>query len=163
MVEVDSTHRSKSGSTALEHMEEEFRALEEPRRPWGLWVGGAILVAAAGAAYYFLADRSPRPTRALAATGAIIEISAPRGGRLAQAPPGFAWESISGRHDYRFVLTAEGQATPLVDRAVRNTSIELKPEELALLTSGRSYAWTVTARQADRRVFATGQGRFQLR
>ena len=76
MVEnLDSTHPSRSGATALEHMEEEIRALEEPRRPWGLWVGGAVLIVAAGAAYYWLSDRSPRPTRTLAPSGAVIELA----------------------------------------------------------------------------------------
>lgn len=157
-------HESRSGTAAVDHMEEEFRALEQQRRPWGLWLLGIVLLVVAGAAYYGLADRTKgKRAPGLASSGAIIDLSEPRGGRLAQPPSRFAWESISGRYDYRFVLNAEGQSVPLVDRAVRQASVDLKPEELTLLTAGRSYSWTVTARQQDRSVLATGQGRFQLR
>jgi hypothetical protein len=163
--QAEKSHSSGSGTAALEHMEEEFRALEQQRRPWGLWIGGLVLIVVAGAAYFGLADRTKgKSAPGLAATGgAVIELSEPRGGRLALAPTHFAWESISGRYDYRFVLSAEGESAPLVDRAVKQTSLDLKPEELTLLTAGRSYSWVVTARQQDRRVLATGQGRFQLR
>jgi hypothetical protein len=164
---VETNHpapRPDSAASSIEHMEEEFRALEGARTRWWLWLGGILLLAAGAAAYYGFADRTPvRPTRAVATTGVVIELAEPRPGKLEQPPTHFAWESISGRHDYHFVLSVEGETVPLVDRAVTNTSLELKPEELALLTPGRSYAWSITARQRDRRILAAGQSRFQIR
>jgi len=165
--DVETNHpapRPDSAASSIEHMEEEFRALEGTRSRWIIWLGGILLVAAGSATYYWLADRTPvRPTRARTTTGVVIDLAEPRAGKLDQPPTRFAWESIAGRHDYHFVLTVEGDPMPLVDRAVTNTSLDLKPEELARLAPGKWYSWSVTARQRDRRILAAGQSRFQIR
>ncbi len=157
--------RPDSSASALDHMEEEFRALEKARPRWVMWVVGILLVGAGAATYYWYANRPPVKLNraAVTTTGVVIELSEPRPGKLDQPPTHFAWESISGRYDYHFVLTVEGSSEPLVDRSVSNTSLDLKPEELARLAQGGSYAWTVTARQRDHRILASGQSRFQVR
>ncbi len=167
MAQEQTTHHHDP-TAAVEHMEEEIRALEgETGRPrWLVWVLGILILAAIAAGIVFL-NRSRPPERApatLAAAGGVpLEVREPRpGSRLSSAPTTFSWESVSGRHDYLFRIVPEGSAEPVIERSVRTPSVQLTPEEAGRLVAGLSYVWSVAARKRDGTVIGSGQARFRL-
>lgn len=166
MAQEQTTHHDPTA--AVEHMEEEIRALEgETGRPrWLVWILGILILAAIAAGVLYLGGSRPperAPAQVAAAGGVPLEVREPRpGSRLSSAPTSFSWESVSGRYDYLFRIAPEGSAEPIIERSVRTPSVQLTPEETGRLVAGRSYVWSVAARKRDGTVIGSGQARFRL-
>ena len=163
----DGATKAPSRDDPIEHMAEELRELEGLNKPrWPKILLGIVALAVIGGLYYYYGvyrKPSERSWIATTTSGVQIELREPRAGKLTGAPSRLAWESISGRHDYLVKLYLRGERDPLFERATRNSTLDLKPEETGLITPGKAYVWTVQARDTTRRELASGQSWFEVR
>jgi len=154
---------------AIEHLEEEIRSLEGVTRygrPIRIGVFVILLVAAVAAIAWWLASPPPitsSRTSYVAATGSPIEVAEPNGVTLDNPPARFAWESVSGRLQYIVRVYVKGTNTPVLERMVTSPSVELSPEEQALMPRGKTFDWTVAAQGKDGSTIAAGRATFKVR
>jgi len=111
MAQVAPTHQPEP-HTAFDHFEEEYRSLEGVTR-WGgpIRVGAAVIIAVGliGAGAWWLMTPPPSSVHASAysaSPGAPIEVMEPKRMTLANPPDRFAWDAVSGKLFWPFVLVA---------------------------------------------------------
>ena len=154
---------------ALDHLEEEIRNLEGVTR-FGrpLRIGALVLFLVAGVAAAVWWVVSPPPTTFssrksyVTTTGSPIEVVEPRG-NLAEPPMRFAWESVTGRLQYIVRVYVKGENTPIVERMVTTSFVELTPGEQARIPRGKTFVWTVVAQGKDGSTIGAGQQTFKVR
>lgn len=162
MTEPDPTpSQEETSEDRFEHQIEELEGVGAPRR-WGRWIGGVILLAGIAAVLIFVKP-PPKTPGASALKGILqLDLALPKPGKLDSPPVQFRWESVSGKFNYSFRLNVLGSQTPLVERTVKESRLDLTPEETALLTKGRSYVWEVAALTRQGTRLAAGQSYFDL-
>ena len=153
--------QEETSEDRFEHQIEELEGVGGPRR-WGRWIGGAILLAGIAAVLIFV--KPPPKTPGGSATKGIpqLDLALPRPGKLDSPPVQFRWESVSGKFNYSFRLNVLGGQTPLVEKTVKESTLDLTAEEAARLTKGRSYVWEVAALTKQGTKLAAGQSYFDL-
>jgi hypothetical protein len=153
---------------ALDHLEEEIKNLEGVTR-FGrpLRIGAFVIVTVAAVAGAIWWVSSPPPITSSRAsyvttTGSPIEVVEPRG-NLAYPPARFAWESVTGRLQYVIRVYVKGENTPIVERMVTSSFVELTPGEQARIPRGKTFVWTVVAQGIDGSTIGAGQQTFKVR
>jgi hypothetical protein len=131
------------------------------------WIVGVLVAAGVIAAFVFYLV-SPPPTRPsrmsyLPSSSTSIELGEPRGATLSEAPATLTWETVSGRLQYRIRIYERGEGTPVVDRFTTETSVDLSPQDRALITKGKTYVWTVVAQGQNGATLGAGQSTFRVR
>ena len=153
--------QEETSEDRFEHQIEELEGVGAPRK-WGWWIVVGILLAGIAAVLIFVKPPPKTPAASAAKGVPQLDLTLPRPGTLASPPAQFRWESVSGRFNYSFRLNVLGSQTPLVDRTVRESTLDLTPEETARLTKGRSYVWEVAALTKQGTKLAAGQSYFDL-
>ena len=134
MTEQPETHTTHA-EDALDQLEEEIEHLEHVSR-WGRWLGwGAAVVAVVaivGAVLWTVLGPPPTTSARMAyvpAGSTSIDVSEPRGAATLGAPPSrFAWESVTGRFQYRVRVYVRDTSVPVVEKFVTTPFVELTPE-----------------------------------
>ena len=150
--------------TSVERFEHELEALEGVgvKKRWGRWIFGALILAGVVAAFFIFGHPQKRMGVTAIGGAPVLELSEPRGGKLAAPPSRFRWESISGRSSYQFKLSLAGSPAPILDKTVKESTLDLTPEEKARMVAGSSYVWQVEAKDKTGRNLAAGKGFFDL-
>jgi hypothetical protein len=163
---VPESHRHEN---SIDHFEEEFKSLEgmtrfgRPLRIVGLVL---LLVGLVAAGVWWVMRPTPVTSshRAyVATTGSPIEIEEPKGRTLDNPPVHFAWESVSGRLQYVVRVYVKGTSTPVLERMLTTSSVDLTPEEQARMPRGTTFVWTVVAQGKDGSSIGAGQATFKVR
>jgi len=156
--------------TALDHLEEEIKALEGVTRfgrPLRIGALAVFLVAVVAAAVWWVVSPPPitssSRTSYVSTTGSPIEVVEPKGLTLADPPSRFAWESVTGRLQYVVRIYVKGTSTPVLERMVTRSSIELSSDEQARMPRGETFVWTVVAQGKDGSTIGAGQATFKLK
>lgn len=134
------------------------------------WRGTAKWIAIFGVAaavvigvYLTVGKAEPTKTpRMTAKGGMVLDIVEPANGKLSLPPTRFKWEAVAGRSDYTFKLMAKGVPTAIVDRVVRESSVQLGDLETSQLKPGGSYVWEAQARDKEAKILGTARGYFDL-
>ena len=155
---------------AIEHLEEEIKALEGVTRfgrPLRIAALVIFLVAGVSAAVWWVMSPPPITSSSrksyVTATGSPIEVVEPRGVTLDDPPSRFAWESVTGRMQYIVRVYVKGASTPVLERMVTTSSVELTPGEQARIPRGKTFVWTVVAQGKDGSTISAGQASFKVR
>jgi hypothetical protein len=154
---------------AIEELENEIRKLEGVTRfgkPIRIGALVVLLAAIVGAIAWWVVSPPPITSSRFAyipSAGSPIELAEPKGTTLSEAPSRFAWESVTGRLQYRVRVYVKGSSTPILERMVTSPSVELLPDERTLMRRGQSYIWTVVAQGKDGSTIGAGQATFKLR
>jgi hypothetical protein len=153
----------------IDHFEEEFKRLEGVTR-FGrpLRIGALVLLLAgivAGGVWWVV---SPPPVTSsrkayVTTSDTPIDIEEPKGRTLDDPPGHFAWESVSGRLQYVVRVYVKGASTPVLERMLTSTAVDLTPEERASMPRGKTFVWTVVAQGKDGSTIAAGQAAFKVR
>ena len=164
MASQDSETPHDAVETSVDRFEHEIEELEGATggRKWGRWVLGIIVLAGAIALLVLMPESQKSPLSSAVRGAASLDLMEPRPGKLSSPPKQFRWESVSGRQSYSFRLSVMGSQSPLIDRTVKDVSIELSAEEFAKLTPGHSYVWQVEALAKQGQKLAAGQSYFDL-
>jgi hypothetical protein len=124
--------------------------------PFRAAAAAAILVMAAAAGIFFHSrsgrqdvDRGDRSGIRLVEPAGILD----------NVPAVFRWTAVKNTDIYRFEIFDE-ELRSIVVRFVKNTSLSLAPEELAVLRPGHPYYWDVEASDDEDRPIASGQRSF---
>lgn len=154
---------------ALDHLEEEIKNLEGVTRfgrPLRIGAFVIFVVAAVTGAIWWVSSPPPITSSShrsyVATAGSPIEVVEPRG-NLADPPMRFAWESVSGRLQYVVRVYVKGENTPVLERMVTSSFVELTPGEQARMTHGKTFVWTVVAQGKDGSTIGAGQQTFKVR
>jgi hypothetical protein len=154
---------------AIDHFEEEFKNLEGVTR-FGrpIRIGALVLLLAGIVAAGVWWVTSPPPVTSsrkayVTTTGSPIEIEEPKGRTLDDPPVRFAWESVSGRLQYVVRVYVKGTSTPVVERMLTTSSLELTTSEQQRLPRGKTFIWTVVAQGKDGSTIGSGQATFKVR
>ena len=145
----------------FEHQIEELEGLKSRWR-WLRWTAWILVIGGVGTALVLMEAPARSPVSTAVKGVMSLELSQPKSGVLAKAPTEFRWESISGRSSYSFKLTPLGGQTPIIERSVKENSLNLTVEEAAGLTKGKSYVWQVEALSKQKEKLAAGQSYFDL-
>ena len=159
----------KTHHDAFDHLEEEIRTLEGVTR-FGrpLRIGAAVIVIAAiiGAVVWWVTSPPPITSARMSyipSTGSPIEVVEPKGATLAGPPNRFAWESVTGRLQYIVRVYVKGTSTPVLERMITTSSVDLTTDEQARMPRGKTFVWTVVAQGKDGSTIGSGQATFKVR
>jgi hypothetical protein len=154
---------------SIEHLEEEIMALEGVTR-WGKTIRIVSLVVllcaiAAGITWFVTSPPGISSARMsyLPQTNNMIDVNEPKGATLTEPPTRFAWESVTGRLQYIVRVYVKGSNTPVFERMLTASSLELTPDERARMPKGSSYVWTVVAQGKDGSTIGAGQSTFRVK
>ena len=154
---------------AIDHFEEEFKNLEGVTRfgrPLRIGTLVIVLVGIVAVGVWWVVSPPPITSSSrksyVTTTGSPIEVVEPRG-TLADPPTRFAWESVTGRLQYVVRVYVKGENTPIVERMVTTSSVELTPGEQARIPRGKTFVWTVVAQGKDGSTIGAGQQTFKVR
>ena len=154
---------------AIDHFEEEFRNLEGVTR-FGrpLRIGALVIFLVAIVAVGVWWVVSPPPVTSsrkayVTTAGSPIEIEEPKGRTLSDPPKHFAWESVSGRLQYIVRVYVKGTSTPVLERMITTSSVDLTTDEQARMPRGKTFVWTVVAQAKDGSTMGAGQATFRVR
>lgn len=157
------TQNPTSNESPLDHMEQELRELEgEGKSKWWKWLFIVGIAVIAVLAYTLTGKQSATPPPAGPQEGVAIDMQQPATGKLAAAPSRFEWESVSGRYQYRLTVTRMDEKTPLIDKTVKDSHVELAVDEIGRLTPRATYVWRVEALDKGGRKLGSGQSHFAL-
>ena len=123
---------------AIDHFEEEFKNLEG-------------------------VTRFGRPLRIGALVILLVGIVAVGVWWVASPPSHFAWESVTGRLQYIVRVYVKGTSTPILERMITTSSVELTTDEQARMPRGKTFVWTVVAQGKDGSTIGSGQATFKVR
>ena len=146
------------------HVEHEIGELEKPfwKLSPGQWIVTLGLVAAVVGIFYFISKPSGEPRGIAALASPSIATMEPRIGKLTGPPSKFRWESISGANKYLFTVSGWNNTTPLIERTVPTSQLELTADEQAKISGKGSYNWKVQARSSQGAILAEGKGAFNF-
>ena len=154
---------------AIDHFEEEFKNLEGVTR-FGrpLRIGALVILLAGIVAVGVWWVVSPPPVTSsrkayVTTAGRPIEIEEPKGRTLADPPSHFAWESVTGRLQYIVRVYVKGTSTPVLERMMTTSSVDLTTDEQARMPRGKTFVWTVVAQGKDGSTIGSGQATFKVR
>lgn len=157
------TQNPTNVESPLDHMEQELRELEgEGKSKWLKWVFVAVIAIIAVAAYTLTGKQSSTPPPMGPQEGVAIDLQQPRTGKLAAAPTRFEWESVTGRHQYRVMVSRAEATAPLIDRVTKESHLDLAIDEVGKLTKGTTYVWRVEALDKAGKKLGSGQSHFAL-
>jgi len=154
---------------AIDHFEEEFKNLEGVTR-FGrpIRIGALVILLVgivAGGVWWVLRDPPVTSSHKAYVTtsGSPIEIEEPKGRTLDDPPSHFAWESVSGRLQYVVRVYVKGTSTPVVERMITTSEVNLTPTEQERMPRGKTFVWTVVAQGKDGSTIGSGQATFKVR
>lgn len=166
---INTTHRNAVESP-LDRFARRIESLEGVgRRRWMVWAGGLVLIGGVAAALLLLSPgRTPTSEQSVSKTIAktselgIVGALQPSPGKLTATPREFSWGAVQGSSSYTFQLMRLGDTTPLVERTVQVTHVELTPEEAVLMEPGQSYVWKIVAMTGEGTKVAESESYFDV-
>ena len=154
---------------AIDHFEEEFKNLEGVTR-YGrpLRIGALVLFLAgivAACVWWGVSPLQVTTSRKAYVTtaGSPIEIEEPKGRTLDDPPSHFEWEAVTGRLQYIVRVYVKGTSTPVLERMITTSSVDLTTDEQARMPRGKTFVWTVVAQGKDGSTIGAGQATFKVR
>lgn len=157
------TQNPTTTESPLDHMEQELRELEgEGKSKWWKWLFIVGIAIVAVLAYTWTGKQSTTPPPAGPQEGVAIDMPQPAAGKLSAAPTRFEWESVAGRYQYRLTVTRAEEKTPLIDKTVKDSHLDLAIDEVGKLKKGATYVWRVEALDKGGRKLGSGQSHFAL-